>query len=107
MKDLDERLDIKNISDSADKVSKGKFKNCPTKEQIKKYKRHGSEFDKDVKFVYAHQDVVIPVIMGEKSPEAIEFRSKLEFTQYDTTLKKESSILESIIETFERADMKT
>ena len=45
--------------------------------------------------------------MGEKSPEAIEFRSKLEFTQYDTTLKKESSILESIIETFERADMKT
>ena len=51
--------------------------------------------------IYAHQDVVIPVTMGGRPPEAIEFRSKLGFTQYDITLKKESLVLKSIMENFE------
>ena len=58
-------------------------------------------------FAYAREDVVIPVIMGGESPEAIELRSKLGFTQYEITLKKESSVLESIIKTFEGEDIKT
>ena len=37
------------------------------------------------------------VIMGGRSPRAIEFRAKLGFNQYDITLKKESSVLKSII----------
>ena len=45
--------------------------------------------------------------MGGRSPEAIEFRSKLGFTQYDITLKKESSVLKSIMETFEGENMET
>ena len=53
------------------------------------------------------KDVVIPVIMGGESLEAIELRSKLGFTQYEITLKKESSVLESIIKTFEGEDIKT
>ena len=45
--------------------------------------------------------------MGGRSPEAIEFRSKLGFTQYDITLKKESLVLKSIMETFEGENMET
>ena len=107
IKDLSEKLNIKNINDSADKAIKGKFKNKPTEKQIKKYKKHGSYFIKGLCFVYAREDVVIPVIMGGGSPEAIEFRSKLGFTQYDITLKKESSVLKSIMETFEEENMET
>ena len=67
MKDLNGKLDIKNIFDLVGKEIKGKFKDKkPTEEQIRKYKSHGSEFDKDVKFVYAREDVVMPVIMGGK-----------------------------------------
>ena len=43
----------------------------------------------------------------ERSPEAIKCRSKLGFTQHDITLKKESSVLKSIMETFEGEDMET
>ena len=108
MKDLNGKLDIKNIFDLVGKEIKGKFKDKkPTEEQIRKYKSHGSEFDKDVKFVYAREDVVMPVIMGGRSPEAIKCRSKLGFTQHDITLKKESSVLKSIMETFEGEDMET
>ena len=85
MNDLAKKLDIKSIFDSIDKESKGRFKDSHlTKQQIKKYKRHGSEFDKDVKFVYARGDIVIPVIIGSRSSKAIEFRSN----QYDIALKK-------------------
>ena len=64
------------------------FKNYPTNEQIKKYKKFGSELIKGFKHIYPHEDVVIPVTIGGRSPEAAEFRSKLGFTQYDITLKK-------------------
>ena len=49
----------------------------------------------------------MPVIMGARSPKAIIFRAKLGFTQYDITLKEESSVLESIMETFEGENMET
>ena len=81
-------------------IKKGKFKDtCPTKEQIEKLKRHGSEFSEDIKFVYAHENVVIFITMGSRSSKAIDFRSKLGFNQYDITLKKESSVLKSIMGT--------
>ena len=108
MEDLAKKLDMKNIFDSVDKEIKDKFKdNCPTKQQIKEYKRHGSKFDKDAKFVYAREHVVIPIIMGSRSPKAIEFRSKLGFNQSDVTLKKESSVLKSITGTFKGDNFET
>ena len=76
-------MNITNIFDSVDKEIQGKFRNCPTKEQIKKYKKHGSKLIKGIKHIYAHEDVVIPVIMGGRLPEEIEFRSKLGFTPYE------------------------
>ena len=45
--------------------------------------------------------------MGSRSPKAIDFRSKLGFNQYDITLKKESSVLKSTMDTFERGNMET
>ena len=107
IKYFNEKLDIKNIFDLVDKEIKGKFKDRPTKEQIKKYKTYGSEFIEGVKHIYAHEDIVMPVIMGARSPKAIRFRAKLGFTQYDITLKKDSSVLESIMETFEGKNMET
>ena len=45
IKDLGGKLDTKNIFDSVDKEIKGKFKDSyPTKQQIKKYRKIGSEF---------------------------------------------------------------
>ena len=49
----------------------------------------------------------MPVIVGERSPKAIKFRTKLGFMQCDITLKKELSVLESIKETFEGENMET
>ena len=68
---------------------------------------YGSELIEGIKNIYAHEDVVMPVIMSGRSPEATEFRSKLGFTQYDMTLKKESSVLKSIMENFEGENMET
>ena len=107
IKDLNEKLETRNVFDLADEEIKGTFKDCPTKEQIKKYKKYGSEFIEGVKHIYAREDVVMPVIMGARSPKAIKFRAKLGFTQYGITLKKESSVLESIMETFEGENMET
>ena len=105
IKDLAEELDITNIFDSVDKEIKGKLKDKPTEKQIKKYKKLGSEFIKDLYFVYAHEDILIPIIMKGRSPKASEFRSKLGFSQYDITLKKESSGLKSIMEHYEGENM--
>ena len=58
-----------------DKEIKNNFKDKPTEKQMKIYKKHGSEFVKGFCFVYAHEDVVIPIIMGGRQPEAIEFRT--------------------------------
>ena len=56
---------------------------------------------KGVKHIYGREDVVIPVIMGGRSPPAIEFKSKLGFNQYVLIIKKESSVLKSIMELYE------
>ena len=107
IKDIRKKLDIKNIFQLVDTEIKGKFKDVyPTKQQIKKYKRYSSEYIEDVKHIYAPEDVVISVIMGGRSPKVFKFRSKLGFTQYDITLKKESSELKSIMETFEEKTWK-
>ena len=50
--DIGEKLDVKNIFDLVYKKIKDKFEtNNLTDEQIKKYKRHGSEFIEDTKFI--------------------------------------------------------
>ena len=80
MTDIQEPLDVKNIHDLADKEMKGTFKtNNLTDEQIKKYKRHESVLIDGEKFVYAHQGIIIPVIMHCRTPESCKFKKNLGF----------------------------
>ena len=105
-----EKLDVKNIGDSVDKEIKGIFEiNYITEQQIKKYKRYGSEFIEGIKFMYAHEYITIPVIMHCRvsTPKSIKFKSKLGFNQYDITLTKEQSILKSVMDAFEGENMQT
>ena len=70
MIDIQKKLDAKNIRDLVDKEIKRKFKtNNPTDEQIKKYRRHGSELVDHDKFVYFHEGIMILVIMYCRTPE--------------------------------------
>ena len=74
IKDIERELDVKNICDLVDKETKGKFEtNYATEQQITKYKRHESEFIKDIKFMYAHECIIIPIIMHcrESAPKSI------------------------------------
>ena len=64
IKKIGRELDVKNIFDLVDKEIKSKFEtNYPTEQQIRKYKGHGSEFIKDIKSMYVHECIIIPVIM--------------------------------------------
>ena len=64
MIDIRKKLDVKNVHDLVDKEIKCKFKtNNLTGEQIKKYKAHGSELIEGEKFMYAHESVIIAVII--------------------------------------------
>ena len=52
--------------------------------------------------MYTHENIVTPTIMHSKvsTPEAIEFRSKLGFNQYDISLSKEELIVPRIMKLF-------
>ena len=41
------------------------------------------------------------------TPKSIEFRSKLEFNQFDITLTKKQSVLKSVMDAFEGENMQT
>ena len=73
---------MKNIFDLVNKQVKGKFEtNYPIEQHLRKYKRHRSEFIEGIKFMYAHECIIILVIMHCRvsTPKSIEFRSKLGF----------------------------
>ena len=104
------KLDVKNPCDLVDKEMKGKFRtNNPSKQQIKQHEKHGSELIKDKKFMYFHEDIIMPVIMHSRipTPKSIKFRSKLGLNQYDIILTKEQSILKSVMDAFEVENIQT
>ena len=103
-------LGVKNICSLVDKEIRGKLgTNYPTEQQIKIYKRHGPEFIKDEKFMYAHECIIMPMIMHctVSTPKSIEFKSNLGLSQYVIALNKEQSVIKSIMETFEGENMQT
>ena len=108
MIDIQKKLDVKNIHDLGDKEIKGKFKtNNLTDEQIKKYKRHGSELIDRENFVYAQEGILIPVIMHFRAPESCKFKRSLGFKVHDVIHCKEQIVLESIKDGFEGENMQT
>ena len=75
---------VSHIHDLVNKEIKGKFKtNIPTNKQIKKYKKHGLEIIDGEKFVYAHEGIIIPVIMHCGTPESCNFKRNLGFKLHD------------------------
>ena len=59
-----------------------------TKEQIGKYKRYGKDFKNDLTVIYVHEDFALSIIMGCRTPTAIEFWNKLGFNQHDLIMIK-------------------
>ena len=108
MIDIQKKLDVKNIHDLVDKEITDKFKtNNLTDERIKKYKTHGSELINGEIFMYAHEGVIIPVIMHCRTPESCKFKRYLEFKLHDVISCKEQTVLESIKDTFEGENIQT
>ena len=110
IKDIGEKVDVKNIGDLIYKEINGKFEtNYLIEQQFRKYKQHGSEFIQGINFMYAHECIIIPIIMYCRlsTPKTIEFKSKLGFNQYDITLTKEQSVLKSVMNAFEGENMQT
>ena len=55
-----EKLGVENSYDLIDKEIKGKFETKnPTNEQIREYKRHGSEIIDSEKFMYTREDIIM------------------------------------------------
>ena len=110
IEDIGETIDVKNIFDLVDKEIKGKFEtNYLTEQQISKYKRYGSKLIENEKFKYAHECIIILVIMHCRvsTPKSSEFRSKLGFNQYNITLTKGQPVLKSVMETLKGESMQT
>ena len=108
MIDIQKKLDVKNIHDLVDKEIKGKFKtNNLTHERIKKYKIHGSELIDSDKFMYAHEGLIIPVIMYCRTRESCKFKRNLGFKLRDVINCKEQVVLESIKDTSEGENIQT
>ena len=65
-------------------------------------KRHGSKLIDGEKFVYTHEDIIMPIIMSWRvsAPEEIEFRSKSLFKLHDTIMSKEQSVTTKITKIF-------
>ena len=99
---------LKTIHVLVDKDIKGKFKtNTLTDEQIKKYIIHGSELIDGEKVMYAHDGVIIPVIMHCRTPESCKFKRNLGFKLHDVINCQGQTVLESIKDAFEGEDMQT
>ena len=108
MIDIQKQIDVKSIRDLVDKEIKGKFKtNNLTDEQIKKYKRHGSELIDGDKFVYAHEGIIIPVIMHCRTPEPCKCKRSLGFKLHDVINCNEQRVLESTKNASEGENMQT
>ena len=65
-------------------------------------KRYGSKLIDGEKFVYTHEDIIMPIIMSWRvsAPEEIEFRSKSLFKLHDTIMSKEQSVTTKITKIF-------
>ena len=108
MIDMQEKLDVKNFHDLVDKEIKRKFKtNNLTDEQIKKYKKHKhrSELNDGKKFVYAHEGIIMSVIMHCRTPESRKFKRNLVFKPHDVIICKEQ--MKSIKDASEQENMQT
>ena len=105
-------MGCKNLYDLIDKEIKGKYEvknmNDLTKQQIRKYKIDRARLIKSSKHsMYVHEDILIPIIMQSRLSDSktIKFRTDLRFNQTNLILKKEQSVIKSIIDVFKGEDI--
>ena len=105
---------IHNIMDKERELWNNKIKandKCKTKntakQQIRKYKRHGSKLISGEKFVHTYEDIIMSITMicRVSTPKAIEFRSKLGFKQHDIILSKEQLVISKRTKLFSNEKM--
>ena len=74
------------------------------KKSLTRQKREKFKAWADEVFIYIHEDLALKIIMNcggpEEREETIEFRSKLEFKQYDIIMNKEQSVSIKILKAF-------
>ena len=102
-KNIGKKLEVENIYNLIDKEIKDKFETTnPTKQQIREYKRHGSELFDDENFMYTHEGIIMSIIMNcsVSTPKATEFRAELGLKQHDMVLTKEQSMVLKITKLF-------
>ena len=102
MRDVQDELGVKNMSDLVRKEIFGIFNTTnPTEEQIWDYEAWLDDG------LYIIEELALKIIMHCRIPAAIKLRSKLGFNQYDITLTKEQAVLKSVMDEFERENMET
>ena len=102
-KDLGEKIGVENIYDLIDKEIKNRFETKnQINEQIKEYKKLGSELIDGEKFMLTRKDFIIPIIMHYRVSiaEATEFKTRLGFNQHDLIMTKKQSVLTKIMKVF-------
>ena len=57
--------------------------------------------------MYAHEGIIIPVIMHCRTPESCKFKRSLGFKLHNVINCKEQTVLESITDPFEGENMQT
>ena len=80
-----------------------------TKQQIRKYKIDRARLIKDSKHsMYVHEDILIPIIMQSRLSDSktIKFRTDLGFNQINLILKKEQSVVISLLKAFSAEKIK-
>ena len=75
--------------------------------EIKKFERTWIKLIKGEKLVYAHESIIITVIMHRRTSESCKFRRSLGFKLHDVIICKEQTMLESIKDACEGENMKT
>ena len=94
-------IEDENIYDLIDKKVKGRFETKnPTNEQIREYKRHGSELIDGEKFIYIRQDIIMSIIMHCWMTTLEAIKTRLGFNQHDLLITKEQSVLTKIMKVF-------
>ena len=88
MDGIQEKLDVKNMSDLTIKAIKGIYNTeNPTKKQIGKYKSYG-------------KDLTLSIIIDCRTPTDIGFMTKLGFNQHDLIMIKEQLVSTKIMKVF-------
>ena len=97
-----------NIHDLVDKEIKERLKaNNLTNKKIKKHERYGSELIDGERFVFAHEGIIIPVIIHCRTPESCKIKRSLGIKLHNMNNCKEQTVLESIKDVFEGENKQT